>query len=82
LPRIDDALDNMSCAKWFSNLDLASGYWQCSMSEDDREKTAFSTHEGLFQFKVMLFGLCTAPATFSRMMHLVLGGLQWTKCLC
>ena len=64
LPRIDEALDSLSGAKWFSTLDLASGYWQVAMSPEDEEKTAFCTHRGLFQWLVMPFGLCNAPATF------------------
>ena len=48
--------------RWLSNLDLARGYWQVSLSPDARCKTAFATHSGLFQFKVMPFGLCNAPA--------------------
>ena len=51
------------------------------MDESDRPKTAFSTTEGLFQFKVMPFGLCNAPATFQRLMDLVLAGLQLSECL-
>lgn len=82
LPRIDDALDTLAGAKWFSTLDLASGYWQCRMNQEDKEKTAFSTHKGHFEWNVMPFGLCNAPATFSRLMQLVLGGLNWIKCLC
>ena len=50
LPRIDDTLDKLSDAAWFSTLDLASGYWQIEMEPQDRDKTAFATHEGLFQF--------------------------------
>ncbi|KAK3099399.1 hypothetical protein FSP39_003829 [Pinctada imbricata] len=82
LPKIDETLDTLSGASWFSTLDLASGFWQCQMHENDREKTAFSTHKGLFQFKVMPFGLCNAPATFERLMELVLRGLIWERCLC
>ncbi len=51
------------------------------MDPKDAEKTAFATHRGLFQFRVMPFGLCNAPATFERLMAFVLAGLQWSKCL-
>ena len=67
--------------RWFSTLDLASGYWQVSLSPEARCKTAFATHSGLFQFKVMPFGLYNAPATFERLMDRVLQGLRWSRCL-
>ena len=80
LPRIDDS-DLLSCSKYFSTLDLASGYWQVAMDDDSREKTAFVTHSGLYEFLVMPFGLCNAPATFQRLMEVVLDGLVRKKCL-
>ena len=78
LPRIDDLLDALHGAKWFSTLDLKSGYWQVPISEQDNEKTAFRTSSGqLFEFNQVPFGLCNAPATFSRLMDRVLAGLHW-----
>ena len=71
LPRIDEILDSLGKAKWFTSLDLASGYWQVEMSEADREKTAFITKQGIFEFNVMPFGLTNAPATFQRLMDRV-----------
>lgn len=81
LPRIDATLDTLAGSRLFSTLDLLSGYWQVEIAEEDRAKTAFCTTEGLFEFKVMPFGLCNAPATFQRLMDLVLSGVQWWQCL-
>ncbi|GBN76508.1 Retrovirus-related Pol polyprotein from transposon 297 [Araneus ventricosus] len=81
LPRIDDTLDALNGSQWFSTLDLKSGYWQVEMQPEDREKTAFTTGQGLWQFKVMPFGLCDAPATFERLMETVLRGLTSEACL-
>ena len=66
LPRVDDTLDILAGAKWFSTLDMLSGYWQVQVHHNDHEKTAFYTPEGLFEFKVMPFGLLNAPATFQH----------------
>ncbi|KRZ91653.1 Transposon Ty3-I Gag-Pol polyprotein [Trichinella sp. T8] len=80
MPRIDDTLTALAGAKWFSTLDLASGYWQVEVRSRDREKTVFSTPLGLFQFRVIPFGLCKAPATFQRL-EKALRGLTWNTCL-
>ena len=81
LPRIDDTLDALGGACYFSTLDLASGYWQVEVDSRDREKTGFVTPCGLYQFRVMQFGLCNALATFQRLMEHVLAGLHWSTCL-
>ena len=81
LPRIDDTLDSLGGAKYFSTLDLQSGYWQVDVDSESRDKTAFSTLFGLYQFKRMPFGLTYAPATFQRLMAVVLRGLTPLMCL-
>ena len=80
LPRIDETLDVLAGARFFTTLDLASGYWQVTVDPAAREKTAFVTHTGLYEFKVMPFGLCNAPATFQRLMEVVLAGLNRKQC--
>ncbi len=81
LPRIDDTLDALRGSQYFSTLDLYSGYWQVKMDPADIDKTAFITRQGLFRFTIMPFGLCNAPATFERLLELVLYGLNWKICL-
>ncbi|UYV61785.1 hypothetical protein LAZ67_1006539 [Cordylochernes scorpioides] len=63
-------------------MDLRSGYWQFEVDEKDRDKTAFITLDGLYEFRVMPFGLCNVPATFERMIDSVLGSLKYNMCLC
>ena len=81
LPRIDDTFDLLHGSRWFATLDLKSGYWQVELYPADKEKTAFTTGSGLWQFTVMPFGLCNAPATFERLMENVLRGLLRKICL-
>ena len=82
LPRINDLLDALHGARWFSTLDLKSGYWQVPIMEQDKEKTAFGTSSGqLYEFNQVPFGLCNVPATFSNLMDHVLSGLHWETCL-
>jgi hypothetical protein len=63
-----------------NGFDLKRGYWQVDVNPDDKEKTAFSTGQGLWQFTVMPFGLCNALATFKRLMETVLRGLTYDSC--
>ena len=72
LPRIDELLEKYQIAKWFTSMDLASGFHQVEMAEEDKEKTAFVCSEGLYEFNVMPFGLKNAPGTFQRLMDKVL----------
>ena len=76
LPVIDDILARLGEAKYFTTLDLKSGYWQVLMDERDREKTAFACHRGLFEFLVMPFGLSGAPPVFMELMNIVSEGLE------
>ena len=72
LPRIDDLLDQLGKSEYFSTLDLAAGFWQIKVHSTSQEKTAFATPQGLFEFRVMPFGLMNAPSVFQRLMQQVM----------
>ncbi len=81
LPKIDDILEALRGAKYLCSINLASGYWQIKVADNDKEKTTFSSHLGLYEFLCMPFGLTAAPAIFSRLMDKVLDDLIGKSCL-
>lgn len=76
MPCIDDLIDRVGQATFISTLDFTREYWQVPVAEDSQPKTAFTTPFGLYQFKVMPFGLQSAPACFQRMMDRLIDGLD------
>ena len=77
MPLVSDTLDALRGTKYFSTLDLKSGYWQIEMHPESREKAAFVTHNGLYEFNVMPFGLTNSGASFQRLMGHILRGLEY-----
>ena len=69
LPRIQECLDLIGNARYLSKIDLTQGYYQVRVDNESREKTAFNTREGKYEFLTMPFGLCNAPATFQTLMN-------------
>ena len=76
LPWIDDLLDKLGQAKYFTTLDLKSGYWQIKVDAKSQEETALVTHQGLYEFRVMPFGVKNVPAVFHYLMQNVPKGLK------
>jgi len=82
IPDIQDALYNLQGLSCFATLDLLSGYWQIGQTDRAKDRSAFCTRRGLFQFTQMPFGLSGAPGPFCRLMSIVLRDLLWNVCLC
>ncbi len=81
MPNTQEMFDTLQGNRFFSTLDLSSGYYHVSMDETDAAKTGFSSRSGHYHFVRMPFGLSGAPATFQRSMNVLLRGLTWNKCL-
>ncbi|MCG8048682.1 MAG: RNase H-like domain-containing protein, partial [Candidatus Thiodiazotropha endolucinida] len=82
LPRIDDTIDTLIGSKYFSKLDLRSGYWQVEVEEEDKHLTAFTVGNlGFFECQRMAFGLTNAPASFQRLMERCMGDMNLKECL-
>ena len=75
MPRVDELIEAMAGCHWFTGLDQKSGFWQIELDEDAKLKSAFRTRTGLYQYKVMPYGLVNAPASFQRLMDVVLMGM-------
>jgi len=75
--RMDDCLDSLGDATVFSTLDCNAGYWQIPVAAEDRDKTTFTSHTGLFRFLRLPFGMVNAPASFQRALDIILSGLRW-----
>ena len=81
LPNTAELLASLAGSVWFSTLDMLSGYWQVELDRESRPKTAFATHLGLHQWRVMPFGLSGAPGSFQKLMQIVLGSMSYNQLL-
>ena len=77
MPLVANVLDSLADASVFSTLDLKSGFWQIQMQQDSQQKTAFATHNGLYEFLTRPFGLVNSGASFQRLMAHILRGLEY-----
>jgi len=78
---MDDCLDSLGDAQFFSTLACNAGYWQIPIAEENKPKTAFTSHCGTYQCTRLPFGLCNAPATFQRAIDMILSGFEWQNVL-
>ena len=81
LPRIEECFDALHGARFFSSIDLASGYHQVAVHENDQHKTAFTTPFGLYEYSRLPFGVCNGPATFQRLMQVTMNDLVFQTML-
>jgi len=81
IPRMDDCLDSLGDATVFSTLDCNAGYWQIPVAAEDRDKTTFTSHTGLFRFLRLPLGLVNASVSFQRALDIILSGQRWQTCL-
>ena len=81
IPRMDECIDSLGEATVFTTLDCNSGYWQIPLAEEDKNKTTFTSHMGLFRYTRMPFGLKNAPATFQRAVDIILSRVKWQYAL-
>ena len=79
IPRIDDCIDNIGHAKYVTNFDLLKGFWQIPLTDRAKEISAFVTPDGLYQYKVMPFGMRNSPATFQRLVNNLIFNLDGCK---
>jgi hypothetical protein len=81
LPRIEDIFDTLEGSAFFTAIDLAKGFWQIALDDESKEKAAFTTIYGQYQYRRLPFGLATSPGAFQKVMNTVLAGLNWVQCM-
>ena len=81
IPRTDESLEALGEANFFTTLDFTSGYWQLPIREEDKQKTAYSTISGRWEYNVLPMGITNAPAAFQRSMEIVMAGITWKFCI-